>query len=161
MCLYMSNINLFGSNFLSFASVPVPHYSGAGWLCTSIAFEVHRLTSSQGRNSISTRPTSQSVPPCQRMAGLGWCDSATPCVSQSALQNSQTDVSGCREVGLRCDTNHLRLLALIMCNCYNKSPRSFWCLDEVLYVFSRAKSHLTSTNAILEAIRLIPCYMHG
>lgn len=29
ICLYLSNINFFYSNFLSFASLPVPHHSGA------------------------------------------------------------------------------------------------------------------------------------
>lgn len=30
ICLYVSDIHFFYSNFLSFASVPVPHHSGAG-----------------------------------------------------------------------------------------------------------------------------------
>jgi len=40
ICLYVSNINFFYSNLLSFVSVPVSHHSGVGWLCTSVAFEV-------------------------------------------------------------------------------------------------------------------------
>lgn len=47
ICLYVSNINFFYSNFLSFASVPVPHHAGVGWLCTSIAFEVAQSNTEQ------------------------------------------------------------------------------------------------------------------
>lgn len=49
ICLYMSNINFFYSNFLSFASVPVPHHSGVGWLCTGIAFEVAQSNITPGK----------------------------------------------------------------------------------------------------------------
>lgn len=48
ICLYTSNINFFYSNFLSFPSVPAPHQSGLGWLCTGFALEVAQSIISAG-----------------------------------------------------------------------------------------------------------------
>lgn len=65
ICLYASNINFCYSNFLSFASVPVPHRAGAG-------VALYKQQHPRGE-IVSKRPNSHPVPACPRTTGLGWC----------------------------------------------------------------------------------------
>lgn len=101
ICLYMSNINFFYSNFFVLICMSQCRIIlGLGWLCTSLAFEVQQSSITPGQKLCLQKARFSLCSFLSRATGLAWYDSVALHASQSPLWSIWIHVSRCRGVSL-------------------------------------------------------------